>query len=879
MEHEFSSHTLAIENPHLLLISEHQMSCIAEGDSSLYPKTYKPLKIIPATKCKTSGRGSNGFAIYIKENLDPNIDIKVQQFDSHWCLLELSQKNETQVIILYAYIRSPSKNNPQIANETIKNVTEKIADVTENTTAPLIILGDLNARMGEVVGDTEWNDKGIELWEIFNRAKVKILNSQLEKFEPTFHSDVDNSTSIVDLACVNEAAEQKVKNIKIGAHSAAISDHTPIILELNPQIVETIKLKEPTFKIFFTKKKEKEFQQALKTRMSKMLKKVNHDLVTTEIMTNQNEKATNAISEWLFFLHIFNWKMSAIETFGITKILDKKCHKIDTKLWQLETKISKLKNSPTKNLNLISKLTKQKEIRKLQLSNEYWNHIVKKIESKGPEKVLTSELRKISTCKERQIALKSAKGTIETKPEEVGKIFREHLCKILQEPLEFASTPRQLRISEEFKQLHERNDKGPKSLNQPFKTREIKIVIEGLKNGKEPGFDGISYELVKMAKGPGLKYLLSLYKVWWKTAHIPTIVKHSAVTMHFKGNGKNPKDAHSYRAIALMICWLKIFEGVVKNRIESFATEHELISKYQGGFQRHKGTIEQLFNLKILLKTNPERHVAFLDLEQAFDTVWRTGLLVTVHRRGIQGPIWKVLNSLYHDTSACIKLDSGTTKSFQTTRGVLQGSLLSPTLFNIFINTLAVKLSPSPGLKLGKQNVPLLMYCDDIGLLTNSAKGLQDSIDQSAEVANDLNLKFNPQKCKIMTNSLFRTKIYMKSGNTSKTLEHVTSYKYLGIEIDANGNATENYWKQAIKTFKRRVGWIKYLSKLHPISVKHARMVFNLSAKPVLEYALQIFSPTKEINTKIEKTLLSSVASTLESVFTQKMRLKESYLD
>ena len=73
----------------------------------------------------------------------------------------------------------------------------------------------------------------------------------------------------------------------------------------------------------------------------------------------------------------------------------------------------------------------------------------------------------------------------------------------------------------------------------PIKAKEIRKVIKSLKNGKQPGFDGINYELVKMTKDLGLKYLLALFKVWWDTKHVPNLAKHSNITLHFKGNGKD----------------------------------------------------------------------------------------------------------------------------------------------------------------------------------------------------------------------------------------------------------------------------------------------------------------------------------------------------
>ena len=221
--------------------------------------------------------------------------------------------------------------------------------------------------------------------------------------------------------------------------------------------------------------------------------------------------------------------------------------------------------------------------------------------------------------------------------------------------------------------------------------------------------------------------------------------------------------------------------------------------------QSEKGTIEQLFNLK----SNQIKFVAFLDLLKAFDTVWRTCLLVEIHERGIKGKIWKAISSIYSHTTASIKLREGITKSFPVTRGVLQGSPLSPVLFNLFINPLAIQLQQEPGLNIGQQNVPSLFYCDDISLLAKTSLGLQKLINLCISFAKPRRLIFNPQKCKVMTNSIFEIQpeiVMLNSENKKCSLQYVKNFTYLGVNLDITGKATELHWKNVIKTFNRRIG-------------------------------------------------------------------------
>ena len=60
-------------------------------------------------------------------------------------------------------------------------------------------------------------------------------------------------------------------------------------------------------------------------------------------------------------------------------------------------------------------------------------------------------------------------------------------------------------------------------------------------------------------------------------------------------------------------------------------------------------------------------------------------------------------------------------------------------------------------------------------------------------------------------------------------VKYEDSYKYLGVDIDCNGDATKEHWEKTLKKFKTRTGWIKYLIKERSISPKHARLLLILS--------------------------------------------------
>ena len=131
------------------------------------------------------------------------------------------------------------------------------------------------------------------------------------------------------------------------------------------------------------------------------------------------------------------------------------------------------------------------------------------------------------------------------------------------------------------------------------------------------------------------------------------------------------------------------------------------------------------------------------------------------------------------------------TDLFTEGRGVRQGCSSSPTLFNMYINDLAVLLerSATPGLTLNHTDVKFLLYADDLVLLSPTEKGLQQHLDLLEQYCQNWALTVNPHKSKVM---IFQKKAGSQEsryvfnlGDTA--LDQTLSYDYLGLKISASG--------------------------------------------------------------------------------------------
>jgi hypothetical protein len=116
---------------------------------------------------------------------------------------------------------------------------------------------------------------------------------------------------------------------------------------------------------------------------------------------------------------------------------------------------------------------------------------------------------------------------------------------------------------------------------------------------------------------------------------------------------------------------------------------------------------------------------------------------------------------MYRKVSCSVDLPDGMTNTFETNIGVKQGSILSPTLFSLYINDLIDNFGPDcEPLELNRKPISCLLYADDIILLSESAKGLQKSLDILKTYCDKWNLKISIGKTKVI--------VFNKSGRILK---------------------------------------------------------------------------------------------------------------
>ena len=326
---------------------------------------------------------------------------------------------------------------------------------------------------------------------------------------------------------------------------------------------------------------------------------------------------------------------------------------------------------------------------------------------------------------------------------------------------------------------------------QPILREEVEIAVASLKKGKSAGVDNISAELVQAGGETMIDVLTEICNRIWRTGEWPTPWTQSLIiTLPKKGNLQL---CQNYRTISLISHSSKVMLKVILNRLKPQA--EEIIAEEQAGFRAGRSTTEQIFNLRILcekyLQHQQNLYHVFIDFKKAFDRVWHAALWATMRKYNISANLVRTIEQLYDKATSAVQMNGSIGEWFRTTVGVRQGCLLSPTLFNIFLERImSDALEEHDGkVSIGGRNITNLRFADDIDALAEEEQELEALVESLDKTCTRYKMEISAEKTKLMTNSANGIQREIKV--TGQKLGTVTSFKYLGAVVSDDGSKPE----------------------------------------------------------------------------------------
>jgi exonuclease III len=318
----------------------------------------------------------------------------------------------------------------------------------------------------------------------------------------------------------------------------------------------------------------------------------------------------------------------------------------------------------------------------------------------------------------------------------------------------------------------------------PPDIEEVTLVLSSLKKSS-CGHDNINSKHMKSLQDLIAPCITFLIGTIFQTGIYPDCLKIAVVTpINKSGDYSNPGD---YRPISVLPTLNKIIEKIMHKRITDYLEKYNHISSRQYGFRKRCGTEVAAIELTHCIQQEIDKKnkvsLLFMDLSKAFDIVDHKLLIESLRNIGVRGIPLKIFESYLENRMQIVKIGAKRSKMMRIRTGVVQGSVLGPLLFNIFINDVT-RLNLSGD---------LFLYADDIVLVNSHSpkepicNTIQQDMDKILGFINGQRLLLNPNKTHLMIAHSPHSKISLEDSvtlNNGMKVPRVENIKYLGLVLD-----------------------------------------------------------------------------------------------
>jgi hypothetical protein len=636
-----------------------------------------------------------------------------------------------------------------------------------------------------------------------------------------------NSNAVLDL--VLSTTGTTVSNISIN-ECFGLSDHSIV----NFNIILPISLCSGELDLH-TISRKRNYNKANWDHMSQLLSKADWETIfnsedVNEVWCNFKKALTYAAEGSIPLKSKKSWRIKSDSKIRSALRYTRRCHKIYKSL-KSNNSLLKLIHAKEHLQNLIHEQT---------ISFE--NHIVESL-CENPRQYWSYVRSKITNTRNSIDMIKTPNETIEN-PSKIAEALSEHFYNCFnhnfKDKIALNSNIDTKMSSDKDRNLHVEVD-----------FHVVKSIIKSLPNKRSEDHDGFSYAILKHG-GNILFYQLSrLFKLSLTKGKIPSDWKKSVIFPIKKKVTATTVD--DYRPINITSCICRVLERILRRTLERFLEENDLICKTQHGFSKGRSTTTALLTYSNELSASLDHGMcvdsAYFDFSKAFENVRHDYLIEKLSNIGLCGPVLTWIIDYLQKRTQVVNVNGYLSTEKKVSSGVIQGSVLGPIFFLIFVNDVDTCI----------KNCLILKYADDIRIYRSFKSDINNQTENCILFQDDINaltrwavkwdLKFNTAKCCILHFGHSNTKA-LYTLNDIQIANKVVE-KDLGILFSSNFKFNKHI-DSIVKKANQQLGIIARIFKNK--TVQTIVPLYRTFVRPFLEYNSIVWSPyTKKNELKIEK--------------------------
>ena len=371
--------------------------------------------------------------------------------------------------------------------------------------------------------------------------------------------------------------------------------------------------------------------------------------------------------------------------------------------------------------------------------------------------------------------------------------------------------------------------------------------IKNINPKKATGYDNIPGKMIKMAYRELSVPICNLMNTCIAMTTFPTPFKFADVSPIFKSDDNMNKG--NFRPVSILSILSKLFESVLNEQMLDHFREifDALLSAYRRHYSCQTILLKFVEDVKSALDGGHKVGTIFMDLSKAFDCLPHGLLIAKLHAYGCSMSACELISNYLSNRQQCVKILNNRSTWRTLSKGVPQGSILGPLLFNVFMNDMFLFMKSCNFYNYADDNFVSRSSPDVNVILSNLKSDCQISL----KWFDDNGMKANPSKFKFMIMSSENIEPQILTISDDVCLQSQTDVKVLGITVDYRLTFNEHIRICTLKAARQlnalsRIS--KYLDTKSKSVLYHSFIASNFNYCPIVWHFCGVVN-----NNKLEK--------------------------